>query len=112
MRIGYVYADEIFLNEKFKSGFARIWAGSQYTRHLFVSLRYQYGYKIRYVIDPYQGMGHSGSGTIVFQPSEHFNSTMSLGVRLADHWSMLTAVATPSSRLPCPRPLWARQSAI
>jgi len=76
--IGYRYATEVFLGEKFSINRARCIASSQFTKQFFFSLSYNYEKKIRYVADPYQGYGSSASATLRYLPSEKLHLDLSL----------------------------------
>jgi len=75
---GYRYATEVFLEKKFNISRARIIASSQFTKQLYFSLHYNYGKKIRYIADPYQGSGNDASATITYLPSEKLHLNLSL----------------------------------
>jgi len=75
---GYKYATEVFLDEKFSRSGVRISGSSQFTKKLYFSLYYNYGKKIRYISNPYQGKGSDASAGIVFQPSEKLHADLSL----------------------------------
>lgn len=76
--VGARYATEVFLDEKFHRSGARVIARSQFTKQLFFSLSYNYGEKIRYVADPYQGRGSDASATITYLPMEKIHLGLSL----------------------------------
>ena len=77
IRIGYGYSTEIFLGEKFSTSGLNIHGGSQFTKQLYFMFYYNYGNKIRYVFNPYQGRGHDATVSIAYQPSDKFHSSLS-----------------------------------
>jgi hypothetical protein len=78
IRFGYSYSTEVFLDEKFSRNGVKVSGGSQFTKKLYFSLHYNYGKKIRYISDPYQGKGNNASARIVYQPSEKLHVDLSL----------------------------------
>jgi hypothetical protein len=76
--VGVRYATEVFLAERFNTSLARLVATSQLTRQLQLSLIYQYGNKIRYVADPYQGYGHAAGINLLFLPTDSFHLELDL----------------------------------
>ncbi|MBN2089377.1 carbohydrate binding family 9 domain-containing protein [candidate division KSB1 bacterium] len=78
LRMGYAYAHEIFLNERFQTGGFSLTSVSQLTRQLYFEFLYSIGKKIRYQSEPYQGKGSSASGNIILQFSDNFQSSLSL----------------------------------
>jgi len=78
LQMGYAFASEIFLSEKFDTGGFSILGSSQYTKQFHFSLSYSYGKKIRYSADPYQGKGSGASGSVTCQPSDKFSSSLRL----------------------------------
>ncbi|NQT79744.1 MAG: carbohydrate binding family 9 domain-containing protein [Candidatus Aminicenantes bacterium] len=75
---GYRYATEVFSDEKFSISGARIIATSQFTKQFYLRLSYNYGKKIRYTANPYQGSGNEASATITYLPSEKLHLNLSL----------------------------------
>jgi len=75
---GYRYATEVFSDEKFSISGARIIATSQFTKQFYLRLSYNYGKKIRYIANPYQGSGNETSATITYLPSEKLHLNLSL----------------------------------
>jgi hypothetical protein len=75
---GYRYSTEVWLDEKFNTSRGRFIASSQITKQLFFDLRYYYGKKIRYVVDPYQGSGSDAQALLKFLPSEKLHLELSL----------------------------------
>jgi len=75
---GYRYATEVFSDEKFSISGARITATSQFTKQFYFRLSYNYGKKIRYIANPYQGSGNETSATITYLPSEKLHLNLSL----------------------------------
>jgi len=78
IRVGYAVADEIFLAKKLKTGGFKMNGSSQVTRQLYLGMQYYYTKKIRYVADPYQGRGTTASASVVYQPSDNFNTTFNV----------------------------------
>ena len=76
--MGYRYATEVFLDEKFSTSGAKISARSQFTKQFFFSLSYNYGNKIRYIANPYQGSGNDASATLRYLPSEKLHLDLSV----------------------------------
>lgn len=76
IRIGYLYASEIFITEKFSISNANVHGRSHVTKQFSLNFYYSYGKKIRYVSDPYQGRGHTFAGSVTYQPSENFESNL------------------------------------
>ena len=76
--VGYRYASEVFLGEKFSISGARFRASSQFTKQFFFNLSYIYWKKIRYIVDPYQGYGSNASATVRYLPSEKVHLDLSL----------------------------------
>lgn len=75
---GYRYATEVFSDQKFSTSGARIIAASQFTKQFYFRLFYNYGKKIRYTANPYQGIGNDTSATITYLPSEKLHLNLSL----------------------------------
>ncbi len=78
IRAGYAYSTEVYLREKFDTGGLSAIFHSQFTKQLFVSLTYAYAKKIRYTMNPFQGKGSTASGSVLFQPSENYESSLTL----------------------------------
>jgi len=75
---GYRYATEIFLDEKFSTSGARMIVSSQFTKQFYFRLSYNFGRKIRYISNPYQGRGSDASATVTYLPSEKLHLNLSL----------------------------------
>ncbi len=75
---GYRYSTEVWLNERFSTSRARFVASSQFTKKLYFSLNYNYGEKIRYVANPYQGSGHDIIALVTFLPSQKLHLELRL----------------------------------
>ena len=75
---GYKYATEIWMDERFRTSRARLVASSQVTKKLNLSVNYNYGNKIRYVEDPYQGKGNDLISLITFLPSQKLHLELSM----------------------------------
>ncbi len=78
IRVGYAFATEIFNDENLNISNLSLIGNSQFTKQLYLELTYIYGNKIRYQFDPYQGRGSTAEGGLVYQPSDKFNSSLSL----------------------------------
>ena len=75
---GYRYSTEVWQNERFSTSRARLIGSSQINRKLFISLNYNYGNKIRYVQDPYQGRGNDLMASLTFLPLGQLHLELSL----------------------------------
>ena len=78
LQIGGKYASEVFLDEKFQRSGLRARARTQFSKRLYLSLAYNYGQKIRYVENPYQGRGNDHSAALIFLPSENLHLELTL----------------------------------
>ena len=76
--VGYRYATEVFLGEKFNINRARFNASSQLNKQFYFSLSYYRSNKIRYIANPYQGYGNDATATINYLPSEKLHLDLSL----------------------------------
>jgi hypothetical protein len=76
--LGGCYATEVYLKKRFIRSAFRIKGRSQFTKQLFLSLSYNYGKKIRYIYNPYQGAGNDASLAIKYLPSEKLHLSLSL----------------------------------
>ncbi len=77
-RVGYIYSTEIFNEEKFETSGYSLIGQSQIMKGFFFSLSWAGAKKIRYIEDPYQGRGNTGSVSLIYQPNKYLNSTLSL----------------------------------
>jgi hypothetical protein len=77
IQLGYVIGDEIFLGQKLKITSFRARASSQFTRQLFLSAYVRSGMKLRYVASPYQAEGTDATFAVVYQPTDHFSTSLS-----------------------------------
>jgi hypothetical protein len=77
VQLGYVIGNEIFLGERLEITSFRARASSQFTRQLFLSVYVRYGQKIRFVANPYQAEGTDASFAVVYQPTDHFSTSLS-----------------------------------
>jgi hypothetical protein len=68
---GGKHSTEVFLGRRFGRSGARIIAASQILKQLSLIFRWNYGQKIRYVLDPYQGRGTDLIAEASLQPSEN-----------------------------------------
>jgi hypothetical protein len=73
-----VYANEIFLAQRFNTSGWMIQGSSQVTKQLSLRGQFRRGNGIRYVENPYQGYGSRATAAVVYQPSEQFNLTVNL----------------------------------
>jgi hypothetical protein len=78
IRLGYNYASEVFLGEKFSRSGLKFYTRSQFTKQFFFSLSYIRINKIRYIADPYQGYGSDASATVRYLPSEKVHLDLSI----------------------------------
>lgn len=69
---GGKHSTEVFLGRRFGRSGGRLIAASQILKQLSLVLRFNYGQKIRYVLDPFQGKGTDIIAEATFQPSENF----------------------------------------
>jgi hypothetical protein len=75
---GARYATEVYLGRRFQTSGARIRASTLFTKQVAFQLSYNYGRKIRYVDDPYQGRGTDASAALTYLPSDKLNLGLSL----------------------------------
>jgi hypothetical protein len=73
-----VYANEVFLAQRFATSGWLVQASSQVSKQLSLRGQFRRGQGIRYVEDPYQGYGSQATASVVYQPSEQFNLTVNL----------------------------------
>lgn len=76
--LGYSYATEIFLGERFRTSGWSLQGRSQITNAVYFNVQFRSGQAIRYSEIPFQGYGKRGIATLGYQPSEEFNWTLSL----------------------------------
>ncbi|MFO7890107.1 MAG: DUF5916 domain-containing protein [bacterium] len=76
--LGYTLASEIYLKQQFGRSRIKFRFWSQIVKQFYFNLRYDYGEKIRYSINPFQGRGNDGSVSMIYQPSDQFQSTFSV----------------------------------
>jgi len=76
--VGYAYATEIFLDEKFKTSGFRVVGRSQIAKQFRFNASYRNSYKIRYVENPYQGRGSNLSAGLTYQPTEKIQADLNL----------------------------------
>ncbi len=74
--LGYTYATEIFLGERFKTDGWFLEGQSQITKTVNFRLIFRDGRAIRYSASPFQGYGKIALATLGYQPSEKFNWTL------------------------------------
>ncbi|MFC1629460.1 DUF5916 domain-containing protein [Gemmatimonadota bacterium] len=79
VQAGYVMSNEIFRDFRFETQGLRVRANTQFTKRLFLNLSYRNGKKIRYLYstNPYQGHGTDISGSVTYQFTDHFSSSLS-----------------------------------
>ena len=75
---GVKYATEVYLGRRFQTSGLRIRASTLFTKQLTFQLAYNYGRKIRYVDDPYQGRGTDATAALAFLPSDKLELEMTL----------------------------------
>jgi hypothetical protein len=68
--------DEVYLNERFRNHSLHLNASSQLTRSLRMESEYRFGYRTRYVENPFTGWGNTASLSINFQPVTKFQSDL------------------------------------
>jgi len=75
---GYRYSTEVWQKERFSTSWARFIGSSQITKKLFLSLNYNYGNKLRYVENPYQGKGTDVMASLTFLPLGQLHLELSM----------------------------------
>jgi hypothetical protein len=79
---GFNIQDEVFRGIKFKRNRFSVNASSLPNKRLLLSTRFSHSGKIRYIFDenilPYAGRGTDASGSVNWQASDQFNSTLTL----------------------------------
>jgi len=78
-RLSYQYSTEIFMSERFQTSGFSVMARNQFSKKFSLFVTYNYGEKIRYISDPFQGTGSDTSATITYLPTEKLH----LNLRLA-----------------------------
>lgn len=76
--LGYRYATEIWMDERFSTSGAGFVASTQLTKKLRIRMDYNYGNKIRYVENPYQGKGSDFVSLVTFLPTQKLHLELSL----------------------------------
>jgi len=76
--LSYNKSNEYFLIKKYDTSKIQLSGSSQFTKQLYFSISYNYGKKIRYISDPYQGKGNKFSISIRYQPILKFLSSLSM----------------------------------
>jgi hypothetical protein len=71
-------SDEVYLNERFRTHSFHLMGSSQVTQSLRIQTQYRFGYRTRYVEDPYTGWGTTVSLDINYQPLKKFQSDLIL----------------------------------
>lgn len=77
-RVRYIYSNEIFLNEKFKTGGLVLNLGGQLTKQFSFSLSYRKVNAIYYSQLPFQGNSNRASASFIYQPIEKFESSTAI----------------------------------
>lgn len=77
-RVQYVYATEVFLNQRFDIGGFLISGGGQLTRQFNLSLSYRTGNSIFFSATPYQGRSSRLAASFNYQPWNQVEATGSL----------------------------------
>jgi len=79
-QIGFLVdpSDEVFLMERFRTHSLHLNFLSQVSQSFRIQGQYRYGYRTRYVEDPYTGWGNTASLSINFQPVKKFQSDLIL----------------------------------
>lgn len=71
-------SDEVYLNQRFRTHSFHLNGGSQIIQSVRILGEYRFGYRTRYVENPYTGWGTTASLTINFQPLKKFQSDLDL----------------------------------
>ncbi len=71
-------ASEVYGGDKFDTSGVQVQARSQVTKQLRLEGRYRNGKGIYYAADPYQGFKEDASAAVTWQPSENWESSLSL----------------------------------
>ncbi|MFA6125670.1 MAG: DUF5916 domain-containing protein [Bacteroidales bacterium] len=79
-------SDEVYLNERFRTHSFHLNASSQVIQSLRLNLQYRFGYRTRYVDDPYTGWGNTAQLNVNFQPVKKFQSD--LGLNFSDFYQI------------------------
>ncbi len=72
------YATEIFLAQRFNTSGGQVTASCQATKQLSLRAQFWRGNAIRYVEEPFQGYGSQAAASVIYQPSDQFNLTLTL----------------------------------
>jgi hypothetical protein len=70
---GAKYATEVYLGRRFQTSGVRVRVLTLLTKQLTFQLSGNYGRKIRYVEDPYQGRGTDATAALIYLPSDRLN---------------------------------------
>jgi hypothetical protein len=70
--------DEVYLNRRFATHSLHVNLKTQIVQSVRLAGEYRFGYRTRYVQDPYTGWGNTASFTINFQPVKKFQSDLIL----------------------------------
>ncbi len=70
--------DEVYLKERFKTHSFHLEGSSQIIQSLRVQTEYRFGYRTRYVEDPYTGWGTTASVSFNYQPLKKFQTDLIL----------------------------------
>lgn len=71
-------SDEVYLSERFKTHSFHFFGSSQVIQSIRVNGQYRFGYRTRYIEDPFTGWGNTATFSINFQPLEKFQSDLIL----------------------------------
>jgi hypothetical protein len=74
----YVYANEIFLGQRFKTDYFQAGVSGLLSRLIRISLSFKTGNAIYYSAAPYQGSTNRLSATLIYQPTANIESNSSL----------------------------------
>ncbi len=72
------YATEVYRAQTFDISNVQVNGKSQLTKRFYLNVTYQYGERIYYAADPYQGRGNQVSATVIYQPSDKIKADMLL----------------------------------
>jgi hypothetical protein len=78
LMFGGRYSTEIFQDQRLNTSGMRFLAQSQLSKRFSINASYQFRNKIRYVLDPYQGLGQDISARAVYLPTPNIHFELSL----------------------------------
>jgi hypothetical protein len=70
--------DEVYRNERFRTSSIHLSGSSQVIKSIRLKMEYKFGYRTRYVENPYTGWGSTSSLSVNFQPFKKFQSDLIL----------------------------------